>query len=760
MFDEIPKPDFELIEEEEISTEANNDDRPPSLDIDTQLPNLSADCSPNNSNSDLSPGDRKSLRTFLSLINSFTYSTERLYEFCEHFFNEELTQMAVDQLNKHVAEFHELLSRISCQQQVEKDLKQSILPSPVTFSISTWRNRSFDEWPIPTSDNWVRSAANTLKVTPPDISKSPKKSTPPLEERLAKADKNRTKMDNLRNREIRAKTNKVRRANELRVQKQEKAITAFNEKQDSAAQRREALINQIKKKARDETEKVQETRYMQELEDESRKLKIEKMMNKVSERYENMIQEKREKAKVRTAFKMPTSPDGSPNRSPSRSPKTKRQTISKLSVMDSFSNGQLPGEFLDVVDEYSNTIPAIELPEFDDAKFAQKSQNPSQQIKQMASKLDHNDLNPQGAISYLKAASEQKVYIQWNSNEGQMIRDTLQHMIYTNISNTNLLIHNVINCAEISYPFALHIAFECVSSFQQLCYKRDSLATTKELLLLWTLILTMDQYKEQNEPKPLLIGHLIRHSVLMKLCYVLEVSTADESRNELVKTITQQILLLLYACANHIRYHYSELNAEFIDLFGHASTDFIIPGLRRFLSNSITDTKLYSTQMVITAIRIYQIISLHFPVFLTKLINQDYAKSIAKLLKFYYNDKDQNPQIMDELIVLIGLLCKHSELMKESLQWLPQPTILSLLCQMPFNYLSSPDKSIVLIPTVAACCLGNDANLEFVRNNINGSFIIKFFSNTKDDPKSLFASQYRVPASEIPKVIQLFTVNK
>ena len=755
MLDHIPKPDFSSIDNN-INTTNNrpsSPQRPPNIDVTKQPNSRSADNSPNSEHASyLSPGDRKSLRKFLSIVNSFNYSAERLYDFCEHFFNEELAQIAIDQLNKHINEFRELLVRISLQEQAEKDREKSILPSPVSFSISTWRNRSFEEWPIPTSDNWVKSAVNQLKSTPPDISKFPKKEMTPLEERLAKADKNRTKIDNIRNREIRMKTNKVRRANELRVQKQEEAITAFNEKQDSAAQRREAYINQIKKKARDETEKVQETRFMQELEVEGRKLKIEKIMNQVTQRYENMVQEKRDKAKERTTLK-------NINSSPDCSPKTRRQ-CSKLPVIDAISQGQLPGEFLDIGDEYSNSIPAVELPEFPEYEVGQNqcqknSQNSS--LRSIAVKLDHDDLNPQAAISYLKTAAEQKCYIKWDSNEGQTIRDTLQNMIYSNIPNSNLLIHNVISVADISYPFALHVAFECVSSFHQICYKRDTLSTTKELLALWTLILKVEQHSDQIEPKTLLIGHLIRHGVLMKLCYVLEISTVANSRNEALKTLTQQILL--EACAIHIHFHFTDLNSEFIDIFGHASIDFIIPGLRNFLGNCTQNTKLYSPQMEIIAIHIYQIISLYFSSFLEKLIDEDYAKNVANLLRTFCSQKPQNTQIVDELILLIGLLCKNSNLMKESVQWQPPtPTVLCILCEMPICYFIKPEQALVLIPTIVSCCVGNKENFEFVKKNINGAFIVKFFQDVKDDPRNLFSSHFRVEKEKVSDVIELFQV--
>ncbi|OHT15878.1 hypothetical protein TRFO_13715 [Tritrichomonas foetus] len=811
----IPKPDFSITDTLNIdyhSTAQNKpvNNRPPTLDL------FSPTKSPTNSprhddHLNLTPDDKKSLQTFVHLVNKFNCSAEKLFGYCEHIFSGDLAQMAISQIEKHLVEFRELLVRISSQQKVEEDLQKSILPSPVAFSISTWKNEGSEDWPVPTSDNWVKLAATHLKMTPPEITKSPKRDSTPLEERLAKADKNRTKMDNIRNREIRMKTNKVRRANELRVQKQEKAIEAFNEKQDNAAQRREAHINKIKNKARNETEKVQETRFMQELEVEGRKLKIERKMNKVSQRYEKMVNEKREKAKERTTIKnppSPTSPTSSNDlfeniekvqttekadkndafeksnynkyESPSRSPiisRVRQNNVASLAVIDEIVLGQLPGDFLDIGDEYSGSIPVVELPE-----FPEPEPKISPSMKNLSIKMEHENLNAQTAISYLKAVSDNKTNIKWNSNEGQMIRETLQNMIYLNQPNSNQLIHHISNMAKSSYPFALHTAFECVSSFRQICYRRDTLNTTKELLILWTTILKINENeikqpidqkqqnitKQINDPKlaesndllvgHLLIGHLIKHGVLMKLCYVLEASTPNDAKNDNLKQLTNLILNLLESCAHFYRVHFTELNSEYIDLFGHASIEFIIPGLRVFLSNCSSDIKLYPPLIIITALHIFQMIIIDFDSFMSKLIDQEYSKTINKVFRVYFNEKPQNIEIIHQLILLLGLLCRNSTIMKESVQALPIPNILTTLCKMPLNYFIKPAEAQVLIPTVVTCCIDNQNNTELVKNNINGLFILKFLQNINDDPDDLFSTYYRIPKDKIPLAIELFKI--
>lgn len=97
--------------------------------------------------------------------------------------------------------------------------------------------------------------------------------------------------------------------------------------------------------------------------------------------------------------------------------------------------------------------------------------------------------------------------------------------------------------------------------------------------------------------------------------------------------------------------------------------------------------------------------------------------------------------------------------MKESVQWEPPaPTVLSTLCAMPICYIIKPEQALVLIPTIVACCIDNKENCEFVKKNINGAFIVKFFQDVKSDPKNLFSAYYRVEKEKVPDVIELFKV--
>ena len=769
---EIPKPNFSDLAGASPLKKRALDLCPPEISVSSPNFVRSAENSPHLSRCpNLSPGDKKSLKTFLSLVSAFNNSAERLFGFCEHVFKNEVAQLAIDQLDKHIVEFKELQVRISSQNQFVEDLQRSKVPSPVSFSISTWRNLSSEDWPISTSDDWVSVAASHLKVTPPEFSNSLKRDTPSLEERLAMADKKRKRIENIRNREIRMKTNKVRRAKERRVQQQEEAISTFNEKQDNATQRREAHINQIKEKAHSEIEKIQETRFMQELENEDRKLKMERKMSKVAKKYDDMVRDRREKAKERSSIKSPSASEKNSNTNLYSNSKTKKRSLSlkETSVIDAILHGELPGgDLLDIGDEFSDSIPAIELPEFPEVE-----PNPSATMKNLISKMSHDDSssNSQLAICYLKAVQEQKTTLKWNSEEGQLVRETLQNMIYTNLPNTNQLIHYVVGMVHSSYPFALHVAFECISSFRQLCYRQDSLSMVNELLTLWKALLSPGC---EDEPKSLLIAHLARHGVLMKLCFVLEASNTSDLRNDSLKQLSYSILNLIESMVLFYHTHATSLaNSDFSAFFERAAFDCIISALVSFLTNCSNDFKMVSPDSIILAIRSYSMIIVHYKNSLPAFLDKSNVKSLLSIFDAFF--KPQPPQhspqrspssphspqqqpdsrILNELIVLIGLAASASPLVKESS--LSKSNVLKTLCSMPLSHFIQPNDSIILIPTIIACCIDNEENTEFVKKNINGSFIINFIEGIKDDGNEIFSPKYRIDSTKIEQIVHSFT---
>jgi hypothetical protein len=211
------------------------------------------------------------VKILLSMIGAINSDVSRLYGFCEHNFSSELTSLVISQLERHVHVFRELQIRIESQQLVDESMKASVTPASVKFSISPARyeEAEVNNWPAVTSDSWVAAAGAQMKFLPPELPPSPHRSSS-LQERMLNAAEKRRKLENSKKREIRQKTNKVRRAAERRMQQKEEAITTFNEKLDCAAQRREERIKNIQRRAHSEIEKVQENLFMLELDAEGR----------------------------------------------------------------------------------------------------------------------------------------------------------------------------------------------------------------------------------------------------------------------------------------------------------------------------------------------------------------------------------------------------------------------------------------------------------------------------------------------------------
>jgi hypothetical protein len=295
MDDDIPKPDFTPFDCSSPS--------PPSQRSDPHSPRS------------LSPSSRDSMRILLDLVGSVDRSISRLRDFSEHYFREDLTTLAIDHISRHVSDFRDLLAQISSQKEFAESSARDEIPVPAAFSIAPWRSSESEDWPSPSSGDWVEAVASRLRSTPPSFGHSREKA--PLEERLANAERQRRKLENEKNRKIRGQTNKVRRAVELREERKDRAIASIAEKQDSAAQRREERLLTIRKRARSEVEKAQEGRFIQVTDIETRKLSLERTWSEASARRDEAVRVKSQDAKDR-ATKSQDSPTLTPGGWPVR----------------------------------------------------------------------------------------------------------------------------------------------------------------------------------------------------------------------------------------------------------------------------------------------------------------------------------------------------------------------------------------------------------------------------------------------------------
>ncbi|KAH0806910.1 farnesyl pyrophosphate synthetase [Histomonas meleagridis] len=393
----------------------------PSINVKNSKRSMSATNSPISKKYSLSPENKKSLDLFVSLMINSSNSIDRLYSFCEHHFREELVQIVTKKLDEYITDFKNLLVQIQTQKIVTSQLEADQRPNSVSFSISNWRNYSDENWPDTTSDDWIKVAVSHFTKTAPELPTSPKKQTQTWEERIANAEIKRKRIENIKNREIRMKTNKIRRVNERMNLQQEEAKSTINEKLDTALQRREAILNQIVEKAHNEIEKIQENNFMQRLENEGKKLQLERNMDKATKRHQEMVQDIRNKAKERTASKNQISPDMSP---PKKKPKA-------VTLTEAINQKFLPEEIFPLKGISYEDIPIITIPTFNE-----EEPKKSQILEKLSKAMINEEQNQsQHIINYLKAINDQKSFIKWESPEAKVIYESLQLILVSNHSN-------------------------------------------------------------------------------------------------------------------------------------------------------------------------------------------------------------------------------------------------------------------------------------------------------------------------------------
>ena len=724
--DSIPRPDFSMIDQSRPASGFLTPDRPPPLQIGSPICR-SAENSPPTSHTPvhLSSADKKSLHVLLSLMNNFDKSVTRLMNFCEHCFKEKLTRLVIEQIKKHLDGFNELLDQIESQERFTQEAKESKMPSPVAFSISSWRNLSSEEWPVPNSNAWIDAAELQLKAVPPELPPSPKKA--PLDERLAKAEEKRKRIENLKNRKIRQTTNKVRRANERKEQQKEEAITAMNEKQDGAAQRREALINQVKEKAHSEVEKAQETRFMQELEVEGRKLALERNMEKATQRYEEMVRDKSEKAKERTVAKSPESP------SPQQ--RKYRRKPSETAVVDAISHNQWP-----VKDEEVALVMLPTVPEWNESEPKRITQ-----LLNLKAKMERGERTPQLVANYMKAVIANNGRVPLNSTEGEVLCEIIEEMIHSNAPSLNQVLKQVTTALPNSFSFGVQVALLCANQFCELCTKRETLPAIKEMISLMTEIFK----SSNNESKKILLEFIQQSRCLERICFVVESLNEGGIRNESVRVVVECVISFMGAIVNYLK--------KERDVFDTVISHIILPSFVSFLSIMRLDPAGSPVATVANVVKAIAVLAICRPVPVKEAVDEQNVSTLVQVIKvFLGSNASQIVPVTHELIILFGILARQSPLVRESCCWFPPPTVLTRLCNLPMAYFIQEKLSNILLPTLIACCIDSETNTQLVCELVNGAMLVKYMENMKPIPGDISSPQYRIPESRKVEIIQMF----
>lgn len=93
-------------------------------------------------------------------------------------------------------------------------------------------------------------------------------------------------------------------------------------------------------------------------------------------------------------------------------------------------------------------------------------------------------------------------------------------------------------------------------------------------------------------------------------------------------------------------------------------------------------------------------------------------RHIARYLLWFCSENPENKDILNEVIVAVGYFTLNSSQHQSMLQSGQSPTVLQLLCTLPFQYFSNPTLTSILYPTLLACCSNNAHNRILVESEI------------------------------------------
>ncbi|XP_050432795.1 S phase cyclin A-associated protein in the endoplasmic reticulum [Adelges cooleyi] len=93
-------------------------------------------------------------------------------------------------------------------------------------------------------------------------------------------------------------------------------------------------------------------------------------------------------------------------------------------------------------------------------------------------------------------------------------------------------------------------------------------------------------------------------------------------------------------------------------------------------------------------------------------------RHIARYLLWFCSEKPESKDLLNEVIVAVGYFTLNSSQHQSMLQSGPSPTVLQLLCTLPFQYFSNPALTSILYPTLLACCSNNAHNKSLVESEI------------------------------------------
>ena len=219
--------------------------------------------------------------------------------------------------------------------------------------------------------------------------------------------------------------------------------------------------------------------------------------------------------------------------------------------------------------------------------------------------------------------------------------------------------------------------------------------------------------------------------------------------NEHVKVVVEYVIGLIGAIANYLKKERDE--------FDNVISQLVIPSLMSFLSIMSMDPEGCPVNTVVKVVKTVSVLAVCRPVPVKEAIDEQNVAALVQVMKvFLGSSAAQLVPVTHELIILFGILCRQSPMIRESCCWVPPPTVLARLCNLPMAYFIQEKLSNVLLPTLIACCIDSETNTQLVCESVNGAMLVKYMENMKSIPGDISSPQYRIPESRKLEIIQMF----
>lgn len=127
------------------------------------------------------------------------------------------------------------------------------------------------------------------------------------------------------------------------------------------------------------------------------------------------------------------------------------------------------------------------------------------------------------------------------------------------------------------------------------------------------------------------------------------------------------------------------------------------------------------------------------------------------------SSSQKRQKLLNEIILLAGYYALQNSRTQETFQWGNSPTILQLLCALPFQYFSDPRYKTILFPTLISVCFQNTRNTTILQQEMSVELIVDYIRaeiESKDAPYQVparFLFKNRFPTTRWTETLEFFS---